>query len=222
MAENWMTDLLANLQGGGAPAAFGPAASPFPDVPQTPTPEQEAAAAAAAREAAGQTMMRANQRRINPFGVPDMNSAGIQLAMDQAPAGTGVPGPAGMAPPAQGASAPFGIPPSVQLAAQLAAPPQTPPEPPGGPLPPGAVPLPRPRPADAPEIGPTDLSAQSRPSAAPMGVPAAPPVVAQTPASAGTIGPMRKISDLLMGVGGALSGDGGAATRGILKQRDDL
>jgi len=191
MAENWMTDLLANLQGGGAPTAFGPAASPFPDIPQP------------------------------PFGVPDMNSAGIQLAMNQAPEGTGVPGPAGMAPPVTGGSAPFGIPPSVQLAAKLAAPPQTPPEPPGGPLPPGAVPLPKPRPEEAPAATPTDISAQSRvPAAAPMGL--APPAPNE-PSFLQKTGTFAKaIAPALLGVGAALQGDQGHLAATMAAQRDAL
>ncbi len=112
--------MLAQLQGGGTPAAFAPPASPFPDVVQ-PQAVDEAAMAAAAREAAGARMMRANQRRIDPFAFPDQNSAGVQLAMGQGPAGTGVPveGSPQFAPMSMA-----GVPQSVQLASSMAKPPQ--------------------------------------------------------------------------------------------------
>src|SRR5687768_3954157 len=108
----WLEDLLANLQTGGQPPMMAPPASPFPDVPRAATPEEEAAAAQAAREAAAMRLSR-GQKRLDPFGVPDASGAGIQLALDQAPAGTGFPGamPAG-APD----SSPFGlVPPSLAM-----------------------------------------------------------------------------------------------------------
>lgn len=115
---SWLEDMLAQLQGGGTPAAFAPPASPFPDV--APPPD-EAAMAAAAREAAGARMIRANQRRVDPFAFPDQNSAGVQLSMGQGPAGTGVPveGSPQFAPMSMA-----GVPQSVQLASSMAKPPQ--------------------------------------------------------------------------------------------------
>src|SRR3954470_7763221 len=144
----WLDDLLAQLQGGAQPPMMAPPASPFPN---PAPPVDEAAMAAAAREAAGQRMIHANQRRIDPFGMPDQNSAGIQLAMDQAPAGTGV---VGATPAGATDGSPFGmVPPSFALAKSMTAnAPQAEPEPPM----PGAVPTPRPRPVS------TDLSAAAR------------------------------------------------------------
>ena len=213
---SWLDDVLASLQQGGAPAApnaaLGP--SPFPDPPKTYTPDEEAAMAAAAREVAGQRMIRANQRRVNPFGVPDMNSAGVQLALEQAPAGTGVP----VAPGTQ--FQPFSIaPPSLRMAKDMAAPP--PPAPPQGGgvpnmLPPGAAPgMPAgPGGAPAPVAPPTDVSAARRePVPAPMGIPAAPEK------SFGE--KMRELSPHVLGLASGLTGEGWgqAAQISLLKQK---
>lgn len=234
---SWMDDVLANLQSGGAPAPFAPAPSIFPAYKPPPTDaeiiegirQSELANQAGAAGPPKSMFEPGDVKARLPFGfapgAPDMGQAGVQLAMDQAPAGTGVPGsmPDG-APDGSpfGAPAPFGpgmtIPPSVQLASKLAAPSQTPPEPPGGPLPPSAVPLPKPRPEGAPDSGPTDLSAQSRAPAAPMGVPVpAEPSIMQTIMSG-----LKSASPALLGVGAALQGDQGHLTTALIKQRDDL
>lgn len=225
----WLEDVLAAIQGGGAPAAFQPAAaSPFPTPIAAPTSEQEAGAAAAAREAAGQRMMRANQRRVDPFGMPDMNSAGIQLALDQAPAGTGVPGPLGIAPEmAPGGSVfpppnisniqPFGIPPSMAAAKEMAAPPMQPQAPIAGlEAPIGGAP------SAVPPGAPTDVSAQRRPTA-PMGVPA--PVAAPPPPPEPSLmqrfgGGLSAAAPALLGLGAALSGDQGHLTVAMNAQRE--
>lgn len=119
----WLEDMLAQLQVGGAPAAFSPPPGAFPAMP---APVDEAAEAAAAREAAGARMIRSNQRRIDPFGMPDMNSAGVQLAMGQGPAGTGVPveGSPQFTPMSMA-----GVPPSMQLASTMGKPPPQAPAP---------------------------------------------------------------------------------------------
>jgi len=219
MAGTWLEELLANLQSGGQPPMMSPPASPFPDIPKPP---DEAEMAAAAREAAGQRMIRANQRRIDPFGMPGMQSAGVQLAMDQAPAGTGFPGamPAG-APD----SSPFGmVPPSLAMAKSLTAnTPKAEPEP----LPPGAVPSPRPRPS----MAPTDVSAAARsgeagPAPAPMAPPPAPMSLGAPPPpepsfmsrlSAGAKG----MAPALLAAGAALRGDNTVAAS-MMKQREAL
>mgnify|MGYP000532318512 FL=1 len=202
----WLEDLLAQLQGGAQPPMFSPSASPFPS---PAAPVDEAAQAAAAREAAGQRMVRANQRRIDPFGVPDQNSAGIQLALDQAPAGTGFPGamPAGARD-----SSPFGmVPPSLAMAKSMTAnAPQADPEPPM----PGAVPIPKPRPVS------TDLSSANRPASAQEGSPAlaapAPMSIAAPPAAEPSF--LSRLSEgakgmapALLAAGAALQGDNSIA-----------
>jgi len=214
----WLEDLLAQLQGGAQPPMMAPPASPFPDMPKPP---DEAAMAAAAREAAGQRMARANQRRIDPFGMPDQNSAGIQLALDQAPAGTGFPGamPAG-APD----SSPFGmVPPSLAMAKSMtASAPKADPEPPM----PGAVPMPRPRPVS------TDLSAAARPAPegeTPLGAPAPPPapmgIAAPQAAEPSFLSRLSEgakgMAPALLAAGSALQGDNSVAAS-MLKQREAL
>lgn len=92
---SWLEDLIGSLQNGGAPQVGALGASPFPDVPKDPA-EAEAAAADAAREAAAVRYMRANKRRID--NAPDAGSAGIQLALGNAPEGSGVPGILGAQP----------------------------------------------------------------------------------------------------------------------------
>lgn len=208
----WLDDVLANLQGGAAPAAFSPPPSPFPDIQPPP---DEAAAAAAAREAAGARLIRANQPRINPFGMPDMNSAGVQLALGQGPAGTGVP--------VEGSPQfqPMGIPPSMQLASTMAAPSAPPPQSAPELPPPNQVPLPRPRPDDAPDETPTDLSAQSRAPAAPMGIPPAPSAPPEPSMMQRFAGGLGAVAPALLGVGAALQGDMGATTQKILKAQED-
>lgn len=96
---SWLEDVLAQLQGGGAPAAYSPQPGGFPDIPRPLSADEEARLAAEARDAAGARMVRSNQRRSLPFGgVPGADSAGVQLALDNAPPGTGVPGPLGQPP----------------------------------------------------------------------------------------------------------------------------
>ena len=214
---SWLEDLLGQLQGGAQPPMFSPPASPFPNAP---APVDEAAMAAAAREAAGQRMVRANQRRIDPFGVPDQNSAGIQLALDQAPAGTGVPGATPMGAPD---SSPFGmVPPSLGLAKSLTAnAPQAEPEPPM----PGAVPIPKPRPV------PTDLSAAARGGGdgdggggpPPAGPPPAPMSIAAPPAEPSFLSRLSEgakgMAPALLAAGSALQGDNSVAAN-MMKQRE--
>lgn len=208
----WLEDLLANLQVGGNPPMFAPAASPFPN---PPAPVDEAAMAAAAREAAGQRMIRANQRRVDPFGVPDMGSAGVLLALDQAPAGTGVPGVTGAGAPdgsVFGAPAPFGltVPPSLKLAQAATEPPPPAPEAP----PAGAVPMPRPRPEMAPPA--TDLSSQNRP--APAAAPVAP---AAMPAAAepSIMDRLKGWAPGLIAAGAALQGDNSVAASMLARKQ---
>lgn len=206
----WLEDVLANLQGGGAPAALQPAASPFPDMPP---PVDEAAAAAAAREAAGARLIRANQRRTDPFGMPDANSAGVQLAMDQAPAGTGVP--VSGSPQFQ----PFGIPPSMAAAKEMAAPPPMQPQAPiaGLNAPIGGAP------AVVPLGAPTDVSAARRPAApgpAPMSLAGAPPPVPEASPMQRFGSGLSAAAPALLGLGAALSGDQGHLTVAMQAQRE--
>lgn len=221
----WLDDLLANLQGGGGvlpgsgmPPMFAPAppASPFP-----PTAEQaaaaEAQAALEAREAAAARMGRANRPRVAPFGVPDMDAAGIQLALGQGPAGTGVPGVTGAGAPDGspfGAPAPFGlsVPPSLKLAQAATEPPPAAPEAPAGP-----VPMPRPRPDMAPA---TDLSSQNRQPPAPAAAaPAAAPMsLAGPPAEPGFMERLQGISPGLIAAGAALQGDNSVAASMLQRQ----
>jgi hypothetical protein len=214
----WLEDVLANLQTGGAPPAFAPAASPFPPVG---APPDEAALAAAAREAAGQRMVRANQRRFDPFGLVNAEGPAIQLALDQAPAGTGVP----FATP-QGApdGTPFGmVPPSLAAAKAMTAPPPPAPQPepaPGAMT--GPVPMPRPRPTMDEAADATDLSSRNRPAVAapPVAPPAPVPAVAPA-AEPGIMDRLKGWAPALLGAGAALQGDGGALTAQLLKRQED-
>ena len=220
---SWLEDLLSNLQSGGVPPGFGaaPSASPFPN---PPPPVDEAAAAQAAREAAGARMMRANQRRVDPFGMPDVNSAGIQLALDQAPAGTGVP----VAPGASFAPMSIGLPPSVTAAKSLAAPPAPAPQAAlPGMMPPGAVPgMPAGPGQAAPEDGPTDVSSRNRapPAAMPPAAPAGAPMgLAPPPAEPSFLSRLnegaKSIAPALLAAGSALQGDNSVAAN-MMKQRE--
>lgn len=152
-----LEDILARAQ-------YQPNAAGFPAVEP---PVDEAALAAQAREAAGKRTAL-SKRSPNPLTLaPDANSAGIQLAMDQAPAGTGVPfsTQAGML------AAPVTLP----TAAPEPAPPSS-----------ESVPLPMPRPAAAP--GSTDISAAARqPAPAPTNL--VPPAAVPPPAVAPTAEP---------------------------------
>lgn len=215
----WLEDLLANLQSGGVPPGFGaaPSASPFPN---PPPPVDEAAAAQAAREAAGARMVRANQRRVDPFGMPDVNSAGIQLALDQAPAGTGVP----VAPGTSFAPMSIALPPSVTAAKSMAAPPAPAPQAglPGM-MPPGAVPgMPAgPGPArEAPEDGPTDVSSRGRapaPMVAPMSLAPAAPAAEPSFLSRLSEG-AKSMAPGLLAAGAALQGDNSVAATMLANQ----
>lgn len=147
-----LEDILARAQ-------YTPAA---PNWPAIAPPVDEAALAEAAREAAGAKLASANRKRPpNPLTLaPDAQAAGIQLAMDQAPAGTGVP---------------------FSTQAGMLAPPVTV----NQPVEPGpAVPLPMARPAEAdlPAGTPTDVSAVSRQPSVPPNL--VPPVAAAAPVAA--------------------------------------
>lgn len=226
---SWLEGVLAGLQNGGASAPFAAAPSPFPDIP---APPDEAALAAAAREAAGAKLIQANQRRINPFGMPDASSAGVQLAMGQGPEGTGVP--------VQGSPqfSPFAIPPSMQLASQMAAPPpETSPDAPpvpGALPPPGSVPMPQPRPVPAPVVAQDDEGPdggnlpQKAAAAVGAGSPGG-PVSIQPPAAVPepTFGQRSStiasaLAPALLGVGAALQGDGGAMASKLADKREAL
>lgn len=128
-----LEDILARAQ-------YQPNAAGFPAVEPS---VDEAALAAQAREAAAAKLIAANQKRApNPLALaPDEQSAGVQLAMGNAPEGTGVPfsTQAGM------------LAPPVTMPAAAPDPAQPPSE---------SVPLPMARPASAP--GSTDVSAASR------------------------------------------------------------
>lgn len=178
----WLDDVVGTLQGGYIPGA---GASIFPDVRTYQTPKEQALAAelAAAGEAGGVPFS------IAPNGyprMPDVNSAGIQLALDNAPPGTGVPGPLGegpvtpaergmmalvgrgpgniMAGPADG-SIFGGVPDLSQFKMDTISPSialakaEAAPQSPQQP-PAGPVPVPRPRPPGADAV--TDMSSQSR------------------------------------------------------------
>ena len=215
----WLEDVLASLQQGGAPAGMVPLGgpSPFPELPKAYTPDEEAGMAAAAREAAGQRLIRANQRRpAGPFGVPDMNSAGVQLALEQSPAGTGVP----VAPGTE--FQPFSIaPPSLRMAKDMAAPP---PPPQGGALPgmmpPGAVPgMPAGPAAPSPPASPTDVSAARRPPmAAPMGM------VPELPGAPekGFGDKLRELAPHLAGLAAGMTGEGWGQAAAIQARQQAL
>lgn len=130
--------------------------------PVAEPPVDEAALAAAAREAAGKRTAL-SKRRPDPLTLaPDANSAGIQLAMDQAPAGTGVP---------------------FSTQAGMLAPPVTVDPPPVAPAGSVALPMARPSEADLPAGTPTDVSAAARQPSAPANL--APQIAAQpSPAAA--------------------------------------
>lgn len=225
---SWLEDILAQLQGGAGPAAYRPAASPFPDPIKPMTAEEEAALAAEAREAAGRRMIRANQRRTDPFGVPDMGSAGIQLALGDSPAGTGVPVPAAPmipdgspfgAPGQQFAPMSIGIPPSMQAAKAMTAPPPPPPGPTpvpaaaGGVAAGGAAPLA----AAAPAVATTDVSAQRR--GAPMGMaPMMPAELPQKPFAER----LAALGPGLVAMGAILSGEGSGASERMEARRQEL
>lgn len=227
MAGTWLEDLLANLQAGAGPMAQ-PARSPFPDVPPPPPQGQalwdeiekqqrEENAVADRRNVAG---MRRGPI-VDPFGVPDMNSAGVQLGLEQGPAGTGVPGPLGRMPVGApdgspfGAPAPFSIapPPSLAMAKSMSPPPAETVPPP---IPPEAVPMPRPRPAEAPP-GATDISAAQR-------APVAPPVnivpPAAAPAEPSFADRARGLAPALLAAGAALQGDNSVGAA-LMKRQED-
>lgn len=244
----WLEDVLAQLQGGAGPAAYGPAASPFPDPVKPMTAEEEAALAAGAREAAGRRMIRANQRRMDPFGVPDIGSAGIQLALGDSPAGTGVPGPLGEPPitPAERAMMPsargailagppdgsvfggvpdlgqfapmsIGLPPSVQAAKAMTAPPPPPPGPTPVPAAAGGVEAGGAAPLAAAAPAATDVSAQRR--AAPMGMaPMMPAELPQRPFAER----LAALGPGLVAMGAILSGEGSGASERMEARRQAL
>lgn len=206
---SWLEDLLANLQTGGAPPSFqpAPAASPFPDYKPAPMGaalwDQIAADEAAANAAADRRnligMTRAPIRDLGSMLSP-ISEPAVSLALG-----------GGIQPPANG-QAPFGaVPPSLQMAKEMTAPPQEP-------APPAeAVPMPRPRP-DIP--APTDMSSQNRPAPAPMAERAAPMGMA-SPQALGFGDTLKGIAPALLGFGAALQGDGGALTAQLIKRRED-
>lgn len=218
---SWLEDILASLQQGGAPAAPNAALGPypFPEPPKTYTPDEEAAQAAAAREAAGARMIRANQRRpAGPFGVPDMGGAGIQLALENAPAGTGVP----VAPGAQFTHMSI-APPSLKMAKDMTAPP--PPAPPQGGgipgmMPPGAVPgLPAgPGPAATPPApSPTDVSAARR-GPVPMGMAPEMPGSPERPFG----DRLRELAPHMAGLAAGMTGEGWGQAAAIQARQQAL
>jgi hypothetical protein len=135
-----------------------PTSGGFPAYQPAMTAEEEAQAAQAARDAAAAKLIRANGRRTpNPLTqAPDEQSAGVQLALENAPAGTGVPfsAQAGM------------LAPPVTVGADATAP----------------VPLPMARPPEADQPAATDLTSRGR-TAAPRGspLPVIPPAQAVMP-----------------------------------------
>lgn len=167
-----MAGLLERILATSGNAGFMPTPSAgFPAVQRPLTPEEEwqkiQEEEAAARAASDRRNVTGMTRApiVNPAApvVPDAQSAGIQLAMDQAPAGTGVPfsTQAGMLPP-------------VTLG-------QDPAE---APIPPGQVPMPMARP---PGLGGDEVGARARaPAAAPVQIaPQAPPPAAPVAPQAG-------------------------------------
>jgi len=236
----WLEDVVSSLQTGGAPFAPAPA-NPFPDVPKVAETDpakiwadieaKQAAEneASARRNAAGLTRNFGGGQTAPyaPFGIPDVNSAGVQLAMDQAPAGTGFPGamPAG----APDGSA-FGTVPNLAqfgattVGAPAAAPgapgaPASPPVPPSAEL---AAKITRAQDmAAAPLVGtPTDVSSQSRaPGPAGPPVPLVPPQVAQQAVEPSFMDRLKGFAPALMGAGAALRGDM-SVTQNILKDRE--
>jgi hypothetical protein len=216
---SWLDDVLASLQQGGAPAmpnsALGP--SPFPEPPKAYTPAEEAELAAGAREAAGQRLIRANQRRPSgPFGVPDMNSAGVQLALEQAPPGTGVP----VAPGTE--FQPFSIaPPSLKMAKEMAAPPPPATSQGGAPpamMPPGSVPgMPAgPGAPSPPPPAATDVSAARR--GAPMGP--APEMPGAPEKSFGDR--LRELAPHMAGLAAGMTGEGWGLAARVQAQQQAL
>jgi hypothetical protein len=216
---SWLDDVLASLQQGGAPAmpnsALGP--SPFPEPPKAYTPAEEAELAAGAREAAGQRLIRANQRRPSgPFGVPDMNSAGVQLALEQAPPGTGVP----VAPGTE--FQPFSIaPPSLKMAKEMAAPPPPATSQGGAPpamMPPGSVPgMPAgPGAPSPPPPAATDVSAARR--GAPMGP--APEMPGAPEKSFGD--KLRELAPHMAGLAAGMTGEGWGLAARVQAQQQAL
>jgi hypothetical protein len=229
----WLDDVLAQLQGGGAPAASLPPASPFPDSPPAQLEGQalwdkiaadEAAANAAAdrRNAAG--MMTRQTEPYSPFGVPGAGSAGVRLAMGDSPPGTGIPVPAAPASPdgspfgtpgQQFAPMSIGLPPSMQTAKTMTAPPPGPAGAPGAAVGEGAE-----------QLGGVDIGAQRRggaaaagPAAAPMGVP--PAMMLGAPQK----GFADRLADLgpgLVALGQGLSGQGWEGSRELAKNNQAL
>lgn len=170
-------------------AQYTPTAAIWPAVMP---PVDEAAAAETARDAAAAKLTLANRRRpANPLTLaPDAQSAGIQLAMDRAPEGTGVPfsTQAGM------------------LATPIAMPPDSS----------GPIPLPRARPAEAdlPPGMPTDVSAAGRQPSAPVN-PVSPPAAAAPAAvepsmfgrlGSGLMSGLENNSNLLLAMGAGFAG----------------
>ena len=254
-------DMMASISGGPV-GAMSPGAFPAP----TPT-EMEAVRAedAAARWQEKQrkeqeAALAAAQARQGLTGVPPMapvvpplagaaaqaSSPSVQMALGNQPANV-APQPFSLA---GGAPAPAPMSPSMQLAAQMSAPPPAAPGPAGPPgaVPPGAMqpqapitglnapiggvgpagppPPASPPPASnnvagSPENPDTDNSSRGRIRGAPTLPMSIAGPAAAAPASSGGFS-MDKLGDALLGFGGALQGDRGAMTEHILGQRQAL
>lgn len=266
---SWLEDMIAQLQGGAAPAAYSPAPSAFPDIAPPPSLLNRVASGAAdslgekfrsgelpahlamsmlpfgigtgvdlARNMylpKGENMPARMPAGYTPMGNGDLTRAAIDLAMNQAPAGTGVPGPLGetpisaaelaMMPNARGAvragapdGTPFGgVPDLSQFAPMsIAIPPsvqavKTMAGPPAGapaavPGATGAAPGAMAGPA-VPSQGErvTDFSATQRPAVAPMSIAAAP--VEGGPSRWQRIGDeINRMGPMLMAMGGGMAG----------------
>lgn len=242
---SWIEDTIAQLQGGGA-GTFSPAASPFPDYKPPPS-QADILDAIQRNELENQKAAGGNQP---PFGVPDMNSAGVRLAMNNAPAGTGVPGPLGDAPvtdaerqmmamvgrPPAGmpAGAPdgsvFGGVPDLSKINQTTVPPSL--EMAGKISAPPPAAAPPPSPADTlPPPGQVPMP-RPRPDAAPGDGPTDVSAQSRQPAPGGPAGvppaapeqpspfSRDRIADALAGFGAALQGDRGALANKISADRE--
>lgn len=229
---SYLEDLLA----GGAqnPNTFGGAVSgSFPATPREPTAEEiwaqieaENAAKNAAADRRNATAM--TRKPIEPFsfGAPDASTPAVQMALGNAPS-----------PFAGAPTAPFGLgafptpvaPPAEQAAdaSGMPAPTTGAPVMPGPTMGPGSIP-PIAAPAAAAVAAATaddeEVPANAKPAQmtnAPMSL--APPAPVAEPSLMDKISAGAKgIAPAMLGIGAALSGDGGATTRAILKEQNDL
>lgn len=185
-----LEDILARAQ-------YTPAAANWPTVAP---PGDEWAAIEAETRRANEAADRRNAAALKrgaivppSMGVPSADSAGIQLALDQAPAGTGVP---------------------FSTQAGMLAPPITVAPESGAPVP---LPVARPAEADLPPGSPTDVSAASRPvpAPAPLNLPPAAPAPVAAPAvepsmfgrlGTGLMSGLENNSNLLLAMGAGFAG----------------